>query len=142
MIDYDILTVLLLLSSSSLLLLLLLLLIRKKFGYNVSEQMTVEFSRSAVQAECRGVEQVTSHERSTLALVPFFGGRPPNVTADLKVQSLGQGNSLVKGEVKAMQTLAVVCSLLRNFAYVVVGVTRPEDEAYITDTVRHADTHP
>jgi hypothetical protein len=34
-----------------------------------------------------------------------------------------------------MQTLAVVCSLLRNFASVVVGVTREEDEKYIADMV-------
>jgi hypothetical protein len=41
----------------------------------------------------------------------------------------------VKGEIKAMQTLAVVCSLLRHFAAVVVGVTRPQDEKYLADTV-------
>ena len=38
-----------------------------------------------------------------------------------------------------MQTLAVVCSLLRNFAAVVVGVTRPEDEQYLAHTVSDRD---
>lgn len=42
----------------------------------------------------------------------------------------------VKGEIKALQTLAVVCSLLRHFSSVVVGVTRPQDHKYITDTVQ------
>ena len=41
----------------------------------------------------------------------------------------------IKGETKALQTLAVVCSLLRHFAAVVVGVTRPEDEQYLAHTV-------
>jgi hypothetical protein len=68
---------------------------RKKFGYEKSESMTMEFSTSAVQAECLNIGQVHSHENSTIAMVPFYGGRPPNVTADLKVKSLGQGNSLV-----------------------------------------------
>ena len=43
----------------------------------------------------------------------------------------------IKGEIKALQTLAVVCSILRNFAIVVVGVTRAEDEKYLNDTVRY-----
>lgn len=35
------------------------------------------------------------YHNSTIAFIPFYGGRPPNVTSDLKVHSLGQGNSLV-----------------------------------------------
>jgi hypothetical protein len=58
-------------------------------------EKTLEFSTHAVRGECSGIEQVRSFENNTLALVPFFGGRPPNVTADLKVKSIGQGNSLV-----------------------------------------------
>lgn len=88
------------------------------------------------------------------------------MTADLRVKSLGQGNSLVrdevestvqsrpscitlytpracvcmqiKGETKALQTLAVVCSLLKHFRAVVVGVTRAEDKQYLADTVGSA----
>lgn len=74
---------------------MILVVDRKKYGYAKSEEMTSQFSQSAVKAECSGIEHVTSHEMNALALVPFYGGRPPEVTADLKVKSLGQGNSLV-----------------------------------------------
>ena len=35
------------------------------------------------------------NKQSSISLIPFYGGLPPNVTADYKVKSLGQGNSLV-----------------------------------------------
>jgi hypothetical protein len=47
----------------------------------------------------------------------------------------------IKGEIKALQTLAVVCSLLRHFAAVVVGVTRAEDQQYLADTVSQSIIH-
>ena len=68
---------------------------RKKYGYEKSEKKTLAFSTDAVQHECNNIEQIYSYENNTIALVPFYGGRPPNVTADLKVKSIGQGNSLV-----------------------------------------------
>ena len=36
------------------------------------------------------------NKQSSISLIPFYGGLPPNVTADHKVKSLGQGNSLVR----------------------------------------------
>lgn len=109
---------------------------RKKFGYAKSEEMTLMFSNEAVQGECSNIEHQEGYLRSVMAFVPFYGGRPPNVTADLKVKSIGQGNSLVKAEIKALQTQAVVCSLLRHFGSVVVGVTRPEDLVYMETTLK------
>lgn len=73
---------------------------RKKSGYTVSENLTSIYSNEALKGICMGVQRQTedfqsSYHESSIALVPFYGGRPPNVTADFKVNSLGQGNSLV-----------------------------------------------
>lgn len=63
-----------------------------------------------------------------LALVPFYGGLPPNTSVGaFQTDSLGQGNSRVSLEVKAHQAIATVCSCLRYFGHVVVGVARSED---------------
>lgn len=70
---------------------------RKNQGYNVSETKTLQFSTAAKVGECGGVG--TDFNPNTLAILPFYGGRPPGVQADsagtLKVTSIGQGNSLV-----------------------------------------------
>lgn len=67
---------------------------RQKYGYNVSEEMTAIMATAAMKGECNTV-RMTNFHNSSIGLVPFYGARPPNVTADLKVKSLGQGNSLV-----------------------------------------------
>jgi hypothetical protein len=60
--------------------------------------------------------------------VPFYGGLPPEVTSDFsKVNSIGQGNSLVDASIKVLQCMASVCSCLRYFGHVVVGVSRESD---------------
>ena len=82
---------------------------RKKYGYAESERRTLEFSAAAVQNECLGLPQVASHENGTLAMVPFYGGRPPNVTKDLKVKSIGQGNSLVSDGGSESVSQCVLC---------------------------------
>lgn len=70
---------------------------RKKLGYNVSEANTLTFSNAAKAGECGAVGE--EFDRNTLAILPFYGGRPPGVKTDisgaLKVTSIGQGNSLV-----------------------------------------------
>jgi hypothetical protein len=68
---------------------------RKKFGYEKAEKMVEEMSNAAVASECVAELTTRGYHNTSLAVIPFYGGRPPNVTADLKVQSLGQGNSLV-----------------------------------------------
>ena len=70
----------------------------------------------------------TGNRGEFLALVPFYGGLPPNTSAGaFLTDSLGQGNSRVSLEVKAHQAMATVCSCLRYFGHVVVGVARSED---------------
>jgi hypothetical protein len=72
---------------------------RKKSGYQQSENITAVFSMAAMNLTCftdpKDYEKLSFHN-SSLGLIPFYGGRPPNVSADLKVLSLGQGNSLVR----------------------------------------------
>ena len=68
---------------------------RKRYGYEKSEIMTDVMSSAAMTGEC--VANATEgHHPDSIALVPFYGGRPPNVTANYQVKSLGQGNSLVR----------------------------------------------
>lgn len=70
----------------------------------------------------------TGNRDEFLALVPFYGGLPPNTSVGaFQMDSLGQGNSRVSLEVKAHQAMATVCSCLRYFGHVVVGVARSED---------------
>eukprot|EP00602_Paraphysomonas_sp_CaronLab_P004330 CAMPEP_0185031440 /NCGR_PEP_ID=MMETSP1103-20130426/18913_1 /TAXON_ID=36769 /ORGANISM="Paraphysomonas bandaiensis, Strain Caron Lab Isolate" /LENGTH=333 /DNA_ID=CAMNT_0027566971 /DNA_START=147 /DNA_END=1145 /DNA_ORIENTATION=- len=107
---------------------------RKKYGYSHSETVTRVMSEAAMKGECLSLP--SDYHASTLAIIPFYGGRPPNVTADLKVKSLGQGNSLVKADIKAMQTVATVCSLLRHFGSVVIGVVREEDFTLLSGMVK------
>jgi hypothetical protein len=68
---------------------------RKLYGYNVSEEKTQVFSLAALHGEC-GRDASISLTNRVAAVIPFYGGRPPNVTSDLKVNSIGQGNSLVR----------------------------------------------
>jgi hypothetical protein len=43
--------------------------------------------------------------------------------------------SQIKAEIKAMQTMAVICSMLKYFTYVIVGVAKTDDEALIKSEV-------
>jgi hypothetical protein len=68
---------------------------RKKYGYQKSENMTATMANAAMHGECN-VANIKSYHSTSLGLIPFYGARPPNVTANLQVKSLGQGNSLVR----------------------------------------------
>lgn len=81
-------------------------LLHKKHGFEVAKNKTLILSHAAYRGECSNI-QVSPH-REFLALVPFYGGLPPNVTKDLAVKSLGQGNSLVSVYFPAMLTITHV----------------------------------
>lgn len=106
----------------------------KNFGFEVAKNKTLDMSKAAVNGECSNLD-LKSSSYEAVGLVPFYGGRPPNVTEDLTVKSLGQGNSLVDASTKALQCLATVCSLLKYFGHVVVGVARREDRLLIESLV-------
>ena len=67
--------------------------IHRKRGYAVAQNQTLILSNAAVLGECDNL--VINPSREYLALIPFYGGLPPDLTADMKVKSIGQGNSLV-----------------------------------------------
>lgn len=67
----------------------------KHHGFGVASKRMLTMAEAAYRGECGALNEVNA-SRSFLGLVPFYGGRPPNVTEDLTVKSLGQGNSLVR----------------------------------------------
>jgi hypothetical protein len=80
---------------------------RKAHGYAVSENKTKDFSLTAMNGECTTSSKSfeTTNKLNIVAAIPFFGGRPPNVTESLQVQSLGQGNSLVSRLYSLLSTI-------------------------------------
>jgi hypothetical protein len=108
---------------------------RSSGNYSESEEKTFRLSREAVAKECHSIAS-SSPLNSTLSVIPFFSGRPPQVSADLQVHSIGQGNSLVAPATKAMQCIATVCSTLRYFGTAVVAVASPEDRVLLRSMVR------
>jgi hypothetical protein len=106
----------------------------KAYGFETAQNKSVALSTSAAAGECNGL--IASDSLEYVALVPFYGGLPPNVTKDLSVKSIGQGNSLVDASTKALQTLATTCSCLKYFGGVIVGVVRHEDRALMLNMVR------
>jgi hypothetical protein len=106
-----------------------------KHGYEVAENRTMIMSQAAILSECSSLSTI-SHN-SFLSLIPFYGGRPPGVDENLKVQSLGQGNSLVAASTKALQCIATTCSVLTNFGgLAVIGVSNDRDRNILKNTVR------
>eukprot|EP01040_Poterioochromonas_malhamensis_P022469 gene22469-27344_t len=67
--------------------------LHKAYGFEIAKNRTLTMSRAAYEGECSSLR--ASKENNYLALIPFYGGLPPNVTKDLAVKSIGQGNSLV-----------------------------------------------
>jgi hypothetical protein len=110
----------------------------KSYGFEVAHNKSIILASHAAAKEC---ENLYVDSRSPyVAFIPFYGGLPPNVTKDLSVKSIGQGNSLVDASTKALQTLATTCSCLKYYGNVVIGVTRNEDRNLILDMVRSCFT--
>jgi hypothetical protein len=72
-------------------------LLHKKSSFDIAKQKSEILSNAAFHGECYNLSTTTFNVNTMdyLSLIPFYGGLPPNVTRDLKVKSLGQGNSLV-----------------------------------------------
>ena len=109
-------------------------LLHKKSGFQVAKNKTAILSKAAFHGECDKLN--ISKTKEYLTLIPFYGGLPPNVSDDFsKVRSIGQGNSLVDPSIKVLQCMATVCSCLKYFGHVVIGVVRTEDRELITAMV-------
>ena len=88
-------------------------LIHRKHGFDEAQKKTLILSETAIAGECYNLTINDSNEY--MALIPFYGGLPPNVTKDMsKVHSIGQGNSLVSWCSMIHYCLAMcMCSLKR-----------------------------
>ena len=118
--------------------------LHKKYDLETSRNKTLIMSQAAFHGECDHVK--LNDRREFMAMVPFYGGLPPNVTkaahsrpggkgVSLEVKSLGQGNSLMDAGTKALQAMATLCSTLQYFGQAVVTVARTEDRKIILDMV-------
>lgn len=68
--------------------------LHEKYGFDVAHNRTRIMSEVAYAGECGNLTISPVH--NAVAFIPFYGGLPPNVTKDLRVGSVGQGNSLVR----------------------------------------------
>lgn len=57
------------------------------------------------------------------------------------MKSIGQGNSLVPPSIKVLQCMATVCSALKYYGHVVIGVARKEDMDLLQSTLAKTDAH-
>jgi hypothetical protein len=131
-------------------------LLHKRDGFDVARNKSQILSDAAFQGECfahiRGKNgdvknaggnnnKRTRGNREYLSLIPFYGGLPPEVTAENKVKSIGQGNSLVPPTQKVLQCMASVCSTLKNFGHAIVGVANEEDMNLLHEHIVKVDPH-
>ena len=65
----------------------------------------------------------------------MFAGLPPDTDKDLKVRSIGQGNSLMDPGTKILQTMATLCSCLTYFGQAVLVTCQEEDRQLVEDTL-------
>ena len=111
--------------------------IKRRQNFQISEEKSFLLSQISVKEECffRTSNFNLQNNFSIIVLIPFYSGRPPQVTSDLKVESIGQGNSLVNSTIKALQCLTTACSTLKYFDFSVIGVTNLRDKLLIEQTV-------
>jgi len=103
-----------------------------KYGFSEAQRKSRILAQSAFEGECGAIVAVNMSQidLTSIAIVPFYGGLPPNGTSHLS-DSLGQGNSKVDEDTKALQCLATVCSCLRYFGHVFIGISRAPDRALL-----------
>jgi hypothetical protein len=71
-------------------------LLHKSTNFSYAKAMSEILAEAAFLGECKNLSLLAPVGPEYVAFVPFYGGLPPNVTKELKVHSLGQGNSLVR----------------------------------------------
>ena len=114
---------------------------RSAGNFSDTEERALRLSREALAKECSSVAS-SLPLNSTLSVIPFFSGRPPEVSEDLQVHSIGQGNSLVSPITKAMQCISTVCSTLRYFGTAIIAVTSSDDRALLQSVVSGSTARP
>eukprot|EP01041_Mallomonas_annulata_P009745 gene9745-20268_t len=113
--------------------------LHKKYGLNHSKNLTLILSNAAYNGECKISSK--SNRTDFIAFIPFYGGLPPNVTENFIVKSIGQGNSLMDPTTKGLQCLATVCSCLKYFGRVVIGVSSESDKLLMMKMINELDAN-
>lgn len=98
--------------------------------------MIYRYARALYLHECTNLV-VQNETDAFIALVPFYSGMPPNVTTEDGIGTEGEGHSKAPADVKVIAAAATMCSVLRYFGRVVVGVTSQKDELLITEKVSY-----
>ena len=107
--------------------------IHRKLGIVIAKTRTLELSTAAFNGECANLQSVGS--LSYIALIPFYGGLPPNTDENHRVHSIGQGNSLMDPGVKILQTMATLCSCFRYFGQAIIAVSQDSDRILVEETL-------
>lgn len=95
------------------------------------------YINAAYDGECDDLMSHPVASNSFLALVPFYGGMPPSATKTIDggIPTNGEGHSKTSPLLKAYATMATVCSCLKYFGRVVIGLTSDSDENLIETEV-------
>lgn len=107
----------------------------KRSGFGEAVKQSFIMSNASYYDQCFDPSYQASQATEFLALIPFYGGLPPNVTAGNMVKSIGQGNSLVNAETKALQAMAALCSMVKYFGQIVIGVANIDDRTLMLKEV-------
>jgi len=109
--------------------------VRSTLGFEKSSQKAGQLSRSAFSGECLSGIHKSIDSINYVALVPFYSGLPPNITSSMKVKSNGKGNSLMNETIKSLQCMATVCSCMKYFGKVIIGVSTLNDKNKVKSMV-------
>jgi hypothetical protein len=107
----------------------------KKSGFGDAVKQSFIMSNASYYDQCFGAGYQASLATEFVAMIPFYGGLPPNVTAGNLVRSIGQGNSLVNAETKALQAMAALCSIVKYFGQTIIGVANLADRTLMLKEV-------
>lgn len=104
-------------------------------GFEYAQGKVSNLAIAARKGECShlDINNFGSKNMGHVAMIPFYGGKPPARNASDEIGTLGQGNSVVSAETKATQCIAAICSSLKYFGHVVVGTSRSVDRVLLTD---------
>lgn len=106
-------------------------------GAKNGSEIISAFVNAAYDGEC---DDITAHPVASneyLALIPFYGGMPPSASKTIEngIPTNGEGHSKISPLLKAYTCMATICSCLKYFGRVVVGVTSDNDEDLLNNEV-------
>ena len=110
--------------------------VRKADVENAAEIIS-KYVNAAYDGECDELRSYPVASDEYMVLIPFYGGLPPSVSKTIEdgIPTNGEGHSKMTPLLKAYSTMATVCSCLKYFGRIVVGVTSDSDSNLISNEV-------